>query len=159
MSVPASAKNIVTVGATTGADAMASFSSFGPTDDGRIKPEVCATGVNVTSCSPGGGYEVMSGTSMATPATAGVACLILESWHLYYPGAPDPLPEAMKALMINSANDLGNVGPDFQSGFGLINAKRAVDQLQAAGVLQSSLSLDETYEHSFTVPANTPLLK
>ncbi|MBL0060203.1 MAG: S8 family serine peptidase [bacterium] len=159
MSIPASAKNIITVGATTAADALASFSSFGPTDDGRIKPEVCATGVNVTSCSPGGGYEVMSGTSMATPATAGVACLILERWHTYYPGAPDPLPEAMKALMINSANDLGNAGPDFQSGFGLVNAQRAVDQLQAGGVLQSSLALDESYERTFSVTSNTPTLE
>ncbi len=158
MSIPASAKNIVTVGATTSTDALASFSSFGPTDDGRIKPEVCATGVNVTSCSPGGGYEVMSGTSMATPATAGVGCLILERWHTLFPGAPDPLPEAMKALMINSANDLGNVGPDFQSGFGLVNAQRAIDQLQAGGVLQGSLAIDQTRDFEFDVPENTPSL-
>lgn len=159
MSIPASAKNIITVGATTSADALASFSSFGPTDDGRIKPEVVATGVNVSSCAPGGGYQTMSGTSMSTPATAGVACLILEQWHLLYPGSPDPLPEALKALLINSANDLGNLGPDFQSGFGLVNALRAIDHLRAGGVLQGNLTSDETFERTFTVPANSPTLE
>ncbi len=158
MSIPAGAKNIMTVGATSASDALASFSSWGPTDDGRIKPEVVATGVNVTSCAPGGGYTSMSGTSMATPAAAGVACLILERWHSLYPDAPDPLPETVKALYINSATDLGTAGPDYQSGFGLVNALSAIQQLDAGGVLEGELSLDETYTHNFTVPVNTPTL-
>ncbi len=158
MSIPASAKNIITVGATTSTDAVASFSSFGPTDDGRLKPEVVATGVNVNSCAPGGGYQVMSGTSMATPATAGVGCLILERWHQLYPGSPDPLPEAMKALMINSATDLGNVGPDFQTGYGIVNAQRAIDQLAAGGVIQSTLGADQPLDFEFNVPENTPFI-
>lgn len=156
MSIPASAKNIMTIGATTSADVLASFSSFGPTDDGRIKPEVVAMGVNVNSCAPGGGYQVMSGTSMATPASAGVACLVLEQWHLLYPGAPDPLPEAIKALFINSTTDLGSAGPDYQSGFGLINAQKAVDQLRAGGVRQGSLEIDQTLDIEFEVAENTP---
>lgn len=158
MSIPASAKNIITIGATGSTDAVASFSSFGPTDDGRLKPEVVATGVNVNSCSPGGGYEVMSGTSMATPASAGVACLVLEQWHTQYPGAPDPLPETMKALFINSATDLGTAGPDYQTGYGIVNALRAVQQLQAGGVLEGELDISEIYVHNFTVPASTPTL-
>ncbi len=158
MSIPASAKNIITIGATTSTDALASFTSWGPTDDGRIKPEVCAMGVNVTSCAVGTGYTTMSGTSMATPASAGVSCLILEQWHNQYTGAPDPLPETMKALYINSANDLGSTGPDFQSGFGLVNAQRAVDQLIAGGVMQNQLAIGEVFEHQFVVPASTPAL-
>jgi len=158
MSIPASAKNIITVGATTSTDAVASFSSFGPTDDGRVKPEVVATGVNVNSCAPGGGYQIMSGTSMATPATAGVGCLILERWHQLYPGSPDPLPEAMKALLINSATDLGNVGPDFQTGYGIVNAQRAIDQLSAGGVIQSTLGADQPLDFEFNVPENTPFI-
>ncbi|MCB9357059.1 MAG: S8 family serine peptidase [Calditrichaeota bacterium] len=158
MSIPAGSKNIMTIGATTSSDGLASFTSWGPTDDGRIKPEVCATGVNVVSCSPGGGYTTMSGTSMATPAAAGTACLVLERWHSLYPGSPDPLPETIKALYINSATDLGSVGPDYSSGFGLVNALRAIQQLDAGGVMQSTLETDEQFDYEFTVPANTPTL-
>lgn len=158
MSVPAGAKNIITCGATTNADAVASFSSWGPTDDGRIKPEVCATGVDVTSCVVGGGYASMDGTSMATPATSGTACLILEKWHQLFPGAADPLPETMKAILINSATDLGSTGPDFQTGFGLVNGLRAVQNLIAGGVLESALEVGETFTHTFSVPAGTTML-
>ncbi|MDD5088625.1 MAG: S8 family serine peptidase [bacterium] len=155
MSVPAGAKNIISVGATTGTDAVASFSSFGPTDDGRLKPEICATGVGVTSCSPGPsyGYQEMSGTSMATPAAAGTGCLILQQWHRLFPGAPDPLPETMKAILINSTTDIGTAGPDFQTGFGLVNGLQAVQNLLAGGVLESALEIGEQFEHAFTVPA------
>jgi len=155
MSVPAGAKNIITVGATTGTDGVASFSSFGPTDDGRLKPEISATGVSVTSCRPGPnyGYQDMSGTSMATPAAAGTACLILQQWHRLFPGAPDPLPETMKAILINSATDVATAGPDFQTGFGLVNGLQAVQNLLAGGVLESALEIGEQFEHTFMVPA------
>jgi subtilisin family serine protease len=158
MSVPAGAKNIITVGATTSADAVASFSSWGPTDDGRIKPEVCARGVSVTSCVLGGGYGQMSGTSMATPATAGVGCLILQQWHRLFPGASDPLPETMKAILINSATDIGPTGPDFQTGFGLVNALQAVQNLLQGGVLESALERDEEYTRAFDVPTGLSAL-
>lgn len=158
MSIPAGAKNIITVGATSSNDAIASFSSFGPTDDGRLKPEIVATGVNVNSCAPGGGYASMSGTSMSTPASAGVACLVLEQWHNQYTDAPDPLPETIKALFINSATDLGTAGPDYQTGYGIVNALRAIQQLQAGGVLEGELDIDEIYSRNFTVPTNTPTL-
>ena len=158
MSVPAGAKNIITVGATTGNDAVASFSSWGPTDDGRIKPEVCATGVDVHSTLPGGGYGDMSGTSMATPATGGTVCLILEEWHVLFPDAPDPLPETMKAILINSTTDIGPAGVDFQTGFGLVNAQKAVDNLLVGGVLENALEVGEDFEHTFTVAAGLTAL-
>ena len=158
MSIPAGAKNVITVGATDDADAVADFSSWGPTDDGRIKPEVCATGVTVTSCVLGGGYGIMSGTSMSSPATAGVACLILQKWHLMFPGAPDPLPETMKAILINSAADIGPVGPDYRTGFGLVNALKAVQNLMSDGVLESALEIGETFSRSFVVPAGLSAL-
>ncbi len=158
ISVPAGAKNIITVGATTSTDASASFSSWGPTDDGRIKPEVCATGVGVTSTLPGGGYGDMDGTSMATPATAGTVCLLLQKWHQMFPGAPDPLPETVKAILINSTSDIGTGGVDFQTGFGLVNALKSVQNMEANGVLESALEVGETFTRSFIVPAGTTTL-
>jgi subtilisin family serine protease len=83
------AKNILTVGAVEGIASgstkssdikMSSFSSWGPTDDGRIKPDLVADGVDVLSCSNSSttGYEVMSGTSMATPNVTGSLYLLQE---------------------------------------------------------------------------------
>jgi hypothetical protein len=158
MAVPAGAKNVIAVGATDDADAVASFSSWGPTDDGRIKPELCSTGINVTSCIAGGGYATYDGTSMSSPGAAGVACLLLQKWHQMFPGAADPLPETMKAILINSATDIGPVGPDYQTGFGLVNALKAVQNLVAGGVLESALETDETYTSTFTVSAGLSAL-
>jgi hypothetical protein len=158
MSIPAGAKNIITVGSTSTTDGLSSFSSTGPVDDGRIKPEIVATGEQVNSCFPGGGYGIMDGTSMSCPAAAGVACLILEQWHNMHPGAPDPLPETMKSLLINSATGFGSPGPDFQRGYGIVNAQRAIDNMIAGGLLESSLSVDENFSYTFTVePGMTQL--
>ncbi|WP_050801695.1 S8 family peptidase [Ornithinibacillus scapharcae] len=64
------------VGATDSNDMVASFSLRGPSPYGEIKPEVAAPGVSIRSSLPGGGYGLASGTSMATPAVAGVIALL-----------------------------------------------------------------------------------
>lgn len=95
---PGIAKNVLTVGATnngTGSNTIASFSSRGPTQDGRIKPNVMATGVDLNSAQAApstNGYSKMSGTSMATPSINGAVglmrCYLQEG---YYPsGTPEP---------------------------------------------------------------------
>lgn len=158
MGVPGGAKNVITVGATDDADAMSDFSSWGPTDDGRVKPEVCAPGVNIYSTMPGNTYGNMSGTSMATPVTAGCTALMLQQFGLSYPGLI-PMPSTIKALLINTALDLGNAGPDYIYGFGRINAQSAVDQIVNAGFLEAQLSTGQTNTHTFTVPAGRTSLR
>ena len=78
----ASAKNSLTVGATeTGGD-IANFSSHGPTLDGRLKPQVVGPGVNLASAAGNGSpraYALSSGTSMSSPAVAGVAALLMNA--------------------------------------------------------------------------------
>ncbi len=120
-----SAKNILTVGAVDANKNLASFSSRGPALDGRVKPELVARGVSVLSTVPTDAYSHMSGTSMAAPVVTGIAGLLTEQWRLTYGG--DPLMTTLKTLMIAGAEDLGNPGPDYSYGFGLVDAKAAVD--------------------------------
>ena len=106
---PASARQVITIGATTDADGIASFSSRGPTKDGRTKPDVCFPGVDIVACRASGTrmgtpvgdhYTQASGTSMATPHAAGVAALLLEA-------APALTPAEVKARFQAAAVDLG----------------------------------------------------
>jgi len=106
---PASARKVITIGASTDSDSVASFSSRGPTKDGRNKPDVLFPGVNIVAARSagtsmgtplGGHYTRASGTSMATPHAAGVSALLLEA-------RPDLTPADLKALVMATALDLG----------------------------------------------------
>ncbi len=129
------AKNVLTVGAIDFLPAsqrsgrfdarMTAFSSWGPTDDGRIKPDLVAHGVGVLSpVALDGWYGRASGTSMAAPATTGSLALLTELYREYFPGHA-PRASTLKALLIHSADDLGNPGPDYRYGWGLINTEAA----------------------------------
>ncbi len=158
MGVPAGAKNIITVGATDDVDAMTDFSSWGPTDDGRIKPEVCAPGEDIYSTIPGNSYGNKSGTSMATPITSGCIALVLEQFAASYPGLT-PLPSTVKAILINTALDLGNTGPDYAYGFGRIDVQAAVDAVIDGHFLEGELATGQTNNDTFNVSPGTPSLR
>jgi hypothetical protein len=129
--VTAGAKNIITVGSIfnngTASD-ISGFSSRGPAKDGRVKPDVVARGTSVLSTVPTNNYARMSGTSMSTPVVSGIAALLVEQWRKTFNGA-SPTPAQLKALIIAGADDLGNPGPDYTFGFGVVNAKRSVDTI------------------------------
>ncbi|KPA17794.1 secreted protein containing Peptidase S8 and S53, subtilisin, kexin, sedolisin [Candidatus Magnetomorum sp. HK-1] len=118
-------KNLISIGATTDSDEMTYFSSWGPADDGRIKPDLCANGYQLLSTMPDNQYENKSGTSMATPAASGAAALLYQHFQNTINRAPSPA--MLKALLIHSARDLGRPGPDYSYGWGLINAEDCED--------------------------------
>ncbi|MCX6339471.1 MAG: S8 family serine peptidase [Candidatus Aureabacteria bacterium] len=153
---PAGAKNPIQSGATTESDGMSTFSSWGPTDDGRLKPVICSPGVNVLSCDDAGGYTTMSGTSMASPTTAGIIALMLQQYRVSYATAGEFLPSSAKALLMHTALDLGNAGPDFQFGYGRINGVNAVDAIIARDLKEEQLSdQNELHEYTITVAPGT----
>jgi subtilisin family serine protease len=143
------AKNIFTIGAMADATNIADYSSFGPTDDGRIKPDLVARGSSVFSTTGGSDTATgtLSGTSMSTPAAAGIAALMLEIANRR---AITMTPEAMKALLIETAIDVKGIGqstegPDYATGWGIIDAAAAGKMLGAAkgpGLVQDSLTAD-----------------
>lgn len=134
------AKNVMTVGAVqaavsggvrdVNAAAMTIFSSWGPTNDGRVKPDVVACGVRVLSCSADGDaqYDTYSGTSMAVASATGSAALLLDLHQTLFPGRV-MRSATLKGLLIHTVDDLGNPGPDYQFGWGLLNIRAAADLL------------------------------
>ena len=136
---PANAKNVIAIGALmngTSSNAIASFSSRGPTVDLRIKPTVCTPGNAIMSVDGAGttGYKSLSGTSMATPAANGSAGLIRQYLKQgFYPsGAANPADSfryisaaLIRAMLIASADP--NVGsyvvPDSNIGFGRVDVE------------------------------------
>ena len=168
------AKNILTVGAVEGIASgstkssdikMSSFSSWGPTDDGRIKPDLVADGVDVLSCSNSStaGYEVMSGTSMATPNVTGSLYLLQELYSQKNSGAFMKA-ATLKALAIHTASEAGiNDGPDYQFGWGLLNAEKAANIINSGNagtnsIIESTLNNGATYSLNVVASGNGKLM-
>jgi len=151
------AKNIITVCATTDTDEMTDFSSWGPVDDGRVKPDLCANGESLTSTLPNNRYGKKGGTSMASPSAAGAAALLFE--HFKNETGENPTAATMKALMIHGARDLGRPGPDYEFGWGLIDAKASADLIKRkAWKIPGELSETGDY-HSFKVAVSDTQMK
>ena len=158
---PATAKNVITVGAINSDNStMTDYSGWGPVDDGRIKPELVAPGDEVggdegiKSTIPSDTYAVMSGTSMAVPAVSGAAALIIEDYRSLHGGA-DPLPSTVKALLVHGAQDLVNTGPDFSYGYGKIDVKNAIDLLRLGSVAEDEVGHQTSNFFYLDVPAGT----
>lgn len=117
ISVPADADSILTVGAVSTWGEIGNFSSYGPSSDGRIKPEVCAVGVWTQLINPGGNVVTSNGTSFATPLLAGLAASL---WS----ALPDENAMQIRSRIIRSADRYLN--PDTQQyGYGIPNAWKA----------------------------------
>ena len=153
------AKNILTVGAIVGipsgylkpADAvMTSFSSWGPTDDGRIKPDIVTDGQTVYSSisTNDSSYGYLSGTSMAAPSASGSLFLLQE---LSQKLSPNKFIKSatLKGLAIHTANEAGLYpGPDYKFGWGVLNMNEAANVLSNALTNQNSAtSVDLVYEN------------
>ncbi len=137
------AKNIITVGAIAGIpggytrkdDAkIGYFSDFGPTDDGRIKPDIVADGIDVLSCiaTTNNSYALSSGTSMATPNTTG-SLLLLQEYYTKLKAGQFLRSATIKGLAIHTADEAGPAdGPDYQYGWGVLNVEKAAAVINAA---------------------------
>jgi subtilisin-like proprotein convertase family protein len=175
ISMEGSAKNVITVGASEGVLAsgtdgcgvtngeansardIINFSSRGPTDDGRLKPDLVAPGTHVTGSAPQHPgynedlgrvcdkffpgttwYSLVSGSSQAAPQVSGAAALLRHWYRRTQTGdTDDPSPALTKALLVNTATDLAGgqdgkgstiaPGPNTDQGWGRVNLGNALD--------------------------------
>jgi hypothetical protein len=163
------AKNIITVGGVdqvlnyTGPASvpMPGFSSWGPTDDGRIKPDLVADGASVLSTTNGGvdQYTTLGGTSMAT-ANASGSLLLLQDLHGKLKGGHWMRAATLKALAIHTTKETGPApGPDYSFGWGLLDVGEAARVLSERDdintfVVEGELLNDAVHEWVLTPQAN-----
>jgi len=165
------AKNVLTVGAVNdipggytnpSSVVMSSFSSWGPADDGRIKPDIVANGISLysTDNTSNTSYLTISGTSMSTPSACGSLALLQQ--HYYNLNGSYMKSATLKAIVIHTADEAGpNTGPDYMFGWGLMNTKNAalkISEDQTADVLaELTLSNGGTYNRDVIALGTEPL--
>lgn len=153
-----SGKNVLAVGNVTVTDQLASSSSRGPASDGRIKPDICANGSGVYSTLPDNTYGPKTGTSMSAPGVSGAYGAFVHAYRELNNGVT-PSSDLVKGAMLNTADDLGNVGPDFRFGWGRLNARRVVQVFENNTYIQGSISQGINNTHSITVPVGVTQVK
>jgi hypothetical protein len=150
-------KNAIHVAANNPDELISNYSSFGPTIDGRLVPQITAVGTSVYSLDYLNSYQFLQGTSMATPGVSGTIALLYERYKNIY--EVKPLASLMKAIVCNTARDVGNPGPDYKYGFGNINAIRAVKAIDNKRFYTASIGNGATFEKDIVVPAGLVSLK
>jgi len=166
-------KNGLTVGAVSNivggysgsnSVAMSTFSSWGPTDDGRIKPDLVAGGVNIYSCATNNRYITDSGTSYAAPAVAGSLDLLVQRYGQLYGTNPPMLASTLRGLAIHTADEADGSGPDYRFGWGLFNARSAALLIESnyasqalANIKEVRLTNGDSIEFPVVATNNRPL--
>ena len=185
-SVLSPCKNCIDVAAVDKATDWATFSSLGPNMDGRLGPIVAAVGVGVNSVGAntdrdgnavtGNGYRGKGGTSMASPAVAGVVALMRQQYGISGYGINAPHPSTDKAILVQTAVDQTGTsgaanpdtgagtfygpGPDWATGFGIVDALAAVNLIKADNFVENALSTsDHTDEFPVSVVAGQDEVK
>lgn len=147
-------KNVIAT-ANLNADAsLVNSSSRGPADDGRIKPDIAANGANQMSTDPDNTYDPFGGTSAAAPCVMGTSAQLYQAYQELN-GGDTPESSLIKATLLNTANDLGNEGPDFKFGWGHLNAFRAVKLLEDERYFDGMVDQGGLPQHTINIPAST----
>lgn len=137
------AKNVLVTGGIDTGYNIPLLSSKGPSFDGRISPQLVAYG--------------QAGTSDAAAITTGIAALVQEAYQQEYGMTPSAA--LVKAILINSSDDIHTPGPDYSSGYGLLNAAAAVRTIKDKRLFSGQVTAGNTAGMSINVPPNTARLK
>ncbi|MGB3228485.1 MAG: S8 family serine peptidase [Saprospiraceae bacterium] len=151
-------KNVLTVANLDLEGKLEISSSRGPAKDGRMKPEIAARGTNELSTAPGNGTLVFGGTSAAAPGVAGVCALLYEAYKNKH-NDQNPESALIKATIMNTATDIGSPGPDYQFGFGVIDAYRAYKLINDQRYQKQTINHGQEQEYTINIPVGSPLAK
>ena len=138
------AKNIITVGATDSFGVVAQLSSKGPAYDGRVKPELVAFGEDGTS----GSAAIVSGISLE-----------LQQVYKKLHGGILPSSALIKSILLNSADDVESKNIDYKSGYGSVNAYKAMQTLLTDQILGGTISDGGSHSYNLSVPEGIKQLK
>lgn len=135
---------------------ISTFSNWGPTDDGRIKPDISAKGLNVysTTSSSDNSYGFLNGTSMAAPAIAGLVSLLQQHYKNIYGNYMKA--STVKGIICHTAKETGmSNGPDYEFGWGLADAKASASLITNSSskslILENSIASGATYNKTVTL--------
>lgn len=152
--IPGGARGILSVGNMfddgEGGMRLSSSSSRGPTDDGRIKPDIVAPGSLIMAASNGtnDGYQALSGTSMASPFAAGTAALMLDA-------DPTLTPDDVRRILTTTAHEWGAGGADGEFGAGRLDALRAVQQVLVERAVRERWPYEQVAALGVAAPVTT----
>lgn len=163
----ASSKNVITVGSiNTNDNSLSFYSSTGPTEDGRIKPEIVAPGCHkdnflffkgISSTNKNllfqkFNYKESCGTSISAPFVSGTIALMKEQLNKKNISI---IPSTYKAIIINSANWINNTKPNFKTGFGLLNTTKSIQTLNEDKYFEGTIKNYQQKEHTLTINDNS----
>lgn len=153
------AKNVISVGNFDifSTSALYIGSSRGPVSDGRIKPEILASGNAVAGAAINNVYTNNIGTSASAPFVSGVYALLAERYKQLNGG--NPKSGLVKAILCNTATDKGNAGPDYKHGFGLVNPQRAIVAVEQNRFYSNTVNMGGNHTQIIAVPPGTKQLK
>ncbi|MDP2687237.1 MAG: S8 family serine peptidase [Aequorivita sp.] len=147
-------KNVIATANVFFDGSLVSSSSRGPAHDGRIKPDITANGQNQISASENNTYQTFGGTSGAAPGIAGISAQLYQAYGDLN-GGDFPPSALIKATLLNTANEAGNVGPDYKFGWGIVNALQAVKLIEDGRYLTDNVAQGNTNTHTINVPSGT----
>ena len=147
-------KNVIATANVFFNGSLVNSSSRGPAYDGRIKPDIAANGQNQVSTTENNTYQTFGGTSGAAPGIAGISAQLYQAYGELNSGEL-PNSALIKATLLNTANDAGNVGPDFRFGWGIVNGLRAGKLIEDERYLSDDITQGANNTHTINVPSGT----
>jgi len=151
-------KNVLTTANVTNQGVIVESSSRGPAHDGRIKPDISSNGVNHISTNDFHSYRPFGGTSGAAPGIAGVIAMLHQAYRENNNGEIANA-ALLKSIMLNTADDLGNKGPDFIFGWGAANAYRSALAVENKSYETGIVGQNDSKSHLISVPAGARELR
>mgnify|MGYP000111293136 CR=1 FL=1 len=139
-------------------DSLILNSSRGPASDGRIKPDLAAPGSGQWTTDQANTYQLASGTSASAPTVAGGAALLYQAYRQAH-GGVDPPAALVKTLLLNTADDLGRPGPDFEFGWGRPHLGRALRCMEEDPLFAGAVEHGAQQTYNINVPPGVKRLR